>query len=152
MCCSLLCAGLVQAQVLAFGPAELLRLVQLHQQAHLRPSRACIKYIAAVLEQQLTRQCAALQHEQQPHAPGSSSAASASSSVVVLQLVMCVCGLSVWGVRLHLRSVAELLVLLEAHKRQLPLPVILQVCRMGCAACMHATPVSPADAQAACRC
>jgi hypothetical protein len=120
----------MQAQVLSFSPSELLRLLQLHQQAHLRPSKACIKYMAAVLEQHIAAQCAALQQQQQQgddagHLDSSSS--SSSSGVVVLQLVMCVCGLSVWDVRFHLRSVGELLLLLTAHKQQLPLPVILQV-------------------------
>jgi hypothetical protein len=59
----------------------------------------------------------------------------------VLQLVMCACGLSLWDVRLHLRSVAELVVLLEAHKGQLPLSVTLQVCSglesMGLAPVSH---------------
>lgn len=126
-CLPCVLAGLVQSEVLGFGPAELLRLVQLHQQVHLKPSKSCIKYISAVLEQHISAQHAALQQEQQPHVPGSNSASTSSSTLAVMQLVMCLCGLGVWGVRLHLRSVAELLVLLEAHKQQLPLAVVLQV-------------------------
>jgi 3-polyprenyl-4-hydroxybenzoate decarboxylase len=123
--------GFIQAQVLSFSPSELLRLLQLHQQVHLRPSRACIKYMTAVLEQHLAQQAAALRQQQQQECGSSSVAAGAgSSSLTVLQLVMCVCGLSMWEVRLHLRSVAELIVLLEAHKGQLPLSVTLQV-RVG---------------------
>lgn len=127
--------------MLGFSPPELLRLLQLHQQVHLRPSKACIKYMAAVLEQQLTQHWGALQQQQQRYHSGAASA-NASSSAAVLQLAMCVCGLSVWGVRLHLRSVAELLVLLEAHTQQLPLTVVLQVRLASCAdaareACIH---------------
>lgn len=144
--------------MLGFSPPELLRLLQLHQRLNLRPSKACVKYMAAVLEQHLQQQHArrtaavVLQAQQQQeqqgltqHAHhqqqeqqleeeevqpgfGSSSSGSSASSVDVLQLVMCTCGLSVWGVRLHLRSVAELLVCLEQHKEQLPLTVTLQVC------------------------
>jgi hypothetical protein len=127
-------AGLIQTQVLSFSPSELLRLLQLHQQAHLRPSKACIKYMAAVLEQHIAAQSASQQQQQQTqhadnagHMDSSSSSSPSSSSVAVLQLVMCVCGLSVWDVRFHLRSVGELLLLLAAHKQQLPLPVLLQV-------------------------
>jgi hypothetical protein len=120
--------GLIQAEVLAFSPPELLRLLQLHQQVHLRPSKACIKYMTAVLEQQLTQHWGALQQQQQQQGQ---RIGIAGGSAAVLQLAMCVCGLSVWGVRLHLRSVAELLVLLEAHAQQLPLPVVLQVRLLG---------------------
>jgi hypothetical protein len=55
-----------------------------------------------VLEQHISAQHAALQQEQQPHVPGSSSATTSSSTLAVMQLVMCLCGLGVWGVRLHL--------------------------------------------------
>lgn len=123
----LLTAGFIQAQVLSFSPSELLRLLQLHQQVHMRPSKACIKYMTAVLEQHLAQQAAALRQQEQQQRSSGMSAAGSSSSLVELQLVMCVCGLSVWDVRLHLRSVAELVVLLEAHKGQLPLSVTLQV-------------------------
>lgn len=128
-------ADLIQAQVLTFSPSELLRLLQLHQQAHMRPSKACIKYMAAVLEQHFAHQCAALLQQRSGTSNGGSSSGtdSGADGKAALQLVMCVCGLSVWGVRLHLRSVAELLLLLEGHKQQLPLSVVLQV-SIGCLA------------------
>lgn len=105
----------MQQHVLCLSPAGLLRVVQLHQQLNLRPSRTCVKYMAAVLEQLL--------QQQQQQMPGSGGSAA-------LQLVMCACGLSVWGVRLHLSAVAELLLRLERNKEQLPMTVLLQVSSM----------------------
>jgi hypothetical protein len=56
---------------------------------------------------------------------------SSGSVMTALQLGMGVCGLSVWGARLHQHSVGELLLLLAAHRQQLPLTVTLQVRGVG---------------------
>jgi hypothetical protein len=103
--------------LLSHTPRQLLRVTQLHQQAGLRPSKACIKYIAAQLEgcvadawqQQQEQQQGQQQHDE------------------LLSACMCVCALSMWGVRLHMGAVAQLLCCLDARRGQLGARVILQV-------------------------